>query len=91
MCILKLSQQIDDEYINEGKMINFNLKVGDAMCRKGHIEFYIGNYKVVSWGRVQKDYTLSKVLTIAEDGVYSNDAQDKGIPYNVFIRLKGGN
>ena len=87
----KISQRIDDEYINESEVTNFNLKVGDAMCRKGHIEFYIGNNKVVSWGRVQKEYTVSKVFTIAEDGVYSNDAQDKGIPYNVFIRLKGDN
>ena len=87
----KMSQRIDDEYINESEVTNFNLKVGDAMCRKGHIEFYIGNNKVVSWGRVQKEYTVSKVFTIAEDGVYSNDAQDKGIPYNVFIRLKGDN
>ena len=86
----KWSQQLDDEYINEGEVINFKLRVGDAMCRGGHIEFYLGNNKVVSWGRVHKLYTINKTFTIEKDGVYSEDVLDKGIPYNVFIRLKGG-
>ena len=86
----KLSKQLDDEYINEGELINFKLRVGDAMCRSGHIEFYIGKNKVVSWGRVHKLYTINKTFTIEKDGVYSGDVLDKGIPYNAFIRLKGG-
>ena len=45
-----------------------NLQVGDLLYRKinydkkidGNVEFYIGNNKIVSWGRIHRTYTINK-------------------------------
>ena len=68
------------------------LKPGDLIYRKGHVEFYIGNDKVISWGRIHKTYTLSKRFEKGKnDGYfYSNDENDEGIPFTTIIRFIGG-
>ena len=72
------------------KDIKFDLKIGDLLYRKDHVEFYIGNGKVVGWGRVHNTCTLSKEFHIEEDGFHSNDSEDKNLPYVAIIRFKGG-
>ena len=84
----KWSTKNNDKYTNNNDVSDFDLKTGDVICRKGHVEFYIGNNKVVSWGRVHKAYTLSKTFAITNDGVYSNDIEDGQIPFKTFIRLR---
>ena len=64
------------------------LEVGDLICRKGHVEFYIGNNKVVSWGRVYKTYTHSKNFEPTINGYKSNDSEDRDIPFTTIIRLR---
>ena len=76
------------KYINNNDVNDFDLRIGDAICRKGHVEFYIGNNKIVNWGRVHKTYTLNKSFAITNDGVYSNDIKDGQIPFKTFIRLR---
>ena len=66
----------------------FELKAGDLICRKGHVEFYIGNNKVVSWGRVHKTYTLNKSFEPDINGYKSNDSEDRDIPFTTIIRLR---
>lgn len=75
---------------NQNKSKDFNLQVGDLICRSGNVEFYIGNNKVVSWGRLHKTYTLNKEFHIETNGIYSNFYEELGMPYTVFIRFKGG-
>ena len=65
----KRENDIIELYYNSKR---FGLEVGDLICRKGHVEFYIGNNKVVSWGRVNK----------------SNDSEDRDIPFTTIIRLR---
>ena len=67
----------------------FNLKAGDLIYRKGNVEFYIGDNKVISWGRVNNTYVISKKFEIKKEGFKSNDSEDKGIPFTTFIRFKG--
>ena len=84
----KWSTKNNDKYINNNDVNDFDLRIGDAICRKGHVEFYIGNNKIVNWGRVHKTYTLNKSFAITNDGVYSNDIKDGQIPFKTFIRLR---
>lgn len=81
----------NDKYINDNNVNDFDLKIGDAICRKGHVEFFIGNNKVVSWGRVHKTYILNKSFTVANDGIYSDDTEDGQKPFKTFIRLRRKN
>ena len=68
----------------------FDLQIGDLICRKGHVEFYIGDNKVVSWGRVHKAYAINKNFKPLLTGYKSNDKEDKDIPFTSFLRFKGG-
>lgn len=73
------------------KNLNFDsldLEVGDLIYREGHVEFYIGNNKVIGWGRIHKTYTLNKMFHPEIDGFHTNDPKDDNIPYTSFIRLK---
>ncbi len=65
------------------------LKAGDLVYRKGNVEFYIGNNKVVGWGRVHKSFTINKAFSLKVDGYYSSDIEDKNIPFITIIRCKG--
>ena len=74
------------------------LKVGDLLCRKknyknqvdGHVEFYIGNNKVVSWGEVHRTYAISKKVYKNENNFYGEISQGKEQPYSAIIRFIGG-
>ena len=85
--ILKKKRENDiiELYYNSKR---FGLEVGDLICRKGHVEFYIGNNKVVSWGRVHKTYTQSKNYELTINGYKSNDSEDRDIPFTTIIRLR---
>ena len=58
-----------------------------------HIEFYIGNNKIISWGKVHKEYFISKEFVARSNnglnGFYSNSIEDKNSPYICLIRFKG--
>lgn len=69
----------------------FILKEGDLLYRKGHVEFYIGNNKVVSWGRVHKTNVLKKVFVLNVNGYCSSDVEDMNIPFTSIVRFKGEN
>lgn len=58
------------------------------ICRKGHVDFYLGNNKVINWGSVHKTYTLNKGFTIQLKGFKSNYNEDKDIPFETIIRLR---
>lgn len=60
------------------------------MYRKGHVEFYLGENKVVSWGGVHKTYTINKLFKIQQNGYYSNDSEDNNRPFVAIIRFIGG-
>ena len=81
----KRENDIIELYYNSKR---FGLEVGDLICRKGHVEFYIGNNKVVSWGRVHKTYTHSKNFEPTINGYKSNDSEDRDIPFTTIIRLR---
>lgn len=81
----KRERDIIELYYNSKR---FELEVGDLICRKGHVEFYIGNNKVVSWGRVHKTYTLNKSFEPEVNGYKSNDSEDRDIPFTTIIRLR---
>ena len=68
----------------------FNLKSGDLICRNGHVEFYISEGKVVSWGRIHKAYTLNKNYKIKINGYQSDDIEDANRLFTTIIRFKGG-
>ena len=68
----------------------FYLKTADLVYRKGHVEFYIGENKVVSWGRVHNTYTINKLFNEQLNGYYSNDCEDENIPFVTIIRFIGG-
>lgn len=76
---------------------NIDLRPGDMIYRKinykdgidGHVEFYIGNNRVMSWGRVHKSYYLNKIFKKQGRFFYSNDVNDKEQPYVAIIRFKG--
>ena len=82
---IKNNNQTNVDQINE-----FRLKIGDLLCRKGNVEFYIGNNKVVSWGRVHKTHTLNKSYYISNKGIISSDLEDKNKPYTTIISFEGG-
>ena len=65
------------------------LKAGDLIYRQRHVEFYIGNNKVVNWGRIHKTYTINKTFHLENDGYHSSDPKDTNIPYTTIIRFKG--
>ncbi len=75
----------------------FKLQAGDLLYRQadyknnleGHVEFYIGNSKVIGWGRVHDSYTINKTFTLHDQGFFSNDVLDNNQPYTALIRLKG--
>ena len=67
-----------------------SLQAGDLLYRQGNVEFYIGNNKVVNWGRVQKTYTIYKDIIKKDNKFYSNNIEDKGQPYTTIIRFLGG-
>ena len=67
---------------------DFILQIGDLIYRKNHIEFYIGNNKVIGWGRLHKSYTINKTFHFESNGLYSNDESDKNLPYTAIIRLR---
>lgn len=73
-------------YYNDKK---FKLQAGDLLYRNGHVEFYLGNNKVVSWGRVHKTYLINKGFYVEKDGYYSEDSEDNGKPYVAIIRFRG--
>lgn len=87
----KLEKRIVDNkielYRNNKK---FNLKIGDLVYRKGHVEFYLGKNKVVSWGRVNKTYTIDKSFEVKLNGYYSDDSEDNNRPFVTIIRFIGG-
>ena len=58
------------------------------ICRKGHVDFYLGNNKVINWGSVHKTYTLNKGFIIQLKGFKSNYNEDKDIPFETIIRLR---
>ena len=68
-----------------------NLTAGDLLYRKGHVEFYIGNNKVVGWGRVHKEQYINKkfIKSIANGYFYSDNYEDNNIPYTTIIRFIG--
>ncbi len=76
--------------------LNKNLMVGDLIYKKrndnkkldGHVEFYIGNDKVVSWGKVHKDYIIRKKFELKNDGYFYSDYEFE--PYTSIIRFIGG-
>lgn len=80
----------DDEIVLYRNNREFNLEIGDLVYRKGHVEFYIGENKVVSWGRVHKTYTINKLFKAQFNGYYSDDREDKGRPFVAIIRFIGG-
>ena len=69
---------------------NLDLKEGDLLYRNGHVEFYIGNSKVVNWGRVHKKYAINKNFKTTISGFLSDDIEDKKEPVVSIIRFKGG-
>ena len=75
----------DKDYLNFDSL---DLEVGDLIYKEGHVEFYIGNNKVIGWGRIHKTYTLNKMFHPEIDGFHTNDPKDDNIPYTSFIRLK---
>ena len=91
-----------DEYLKNNIELyyyekKFTLQPGDLVYRKinyeknidGHVEFFIGKDKVVSWGRVNRDYTLMKKYMPKINGYYSNDLKDQNQPFVTIIRIKG--
>ena len=69
---------------------SFELLVGDLVCRSGNVEFYLGNGKIVGWGRVHKTNILNKEFHIERDGFYSDNRDDDKLPYTTILRFKGG-
>lgn len=70
--------------------MKFSPQIGDLLYRKGHVEFYVGHNKTIGWGRVHKACLIAKKYCIDEDGIKSNDPEDKNIPYTTIIRFMGG-
>ena len=57
----------------------------------GHVEFYVGNNKVVGWGTIQDKNVLRKEFYKDSDNYcfYSLDnARDKGQPFTIIIRFR---
>ncbi len=78
-----------EEAKKDGRNFSYDLKIGDLIQRDGHVEFYIGNNKVINWGRIHNTYTLNKFFHFEDDGFHSNDPNDKEIPYTTIIRFMG--
>ena len=88
--------------VSNTKNIFYELQVGDMIYRPAlienhivikpaHIEFYIGNNSVISWGRVHSEYITKKILKY-NNGVYiSNSSLDFNQPYIHIIRFNGEN
>lgn len=68
----------------------FTLKTGDLICREGHVEFYIGDGEVISWGRVHNTYKLNKKYKVQVNGFQSDDNEDANKLFTTIIRFKGG-
>ena len=68
-----------------------NITAGDLLYRKGHVEFYIGNNKVIGWGRVNKEQYINKkfIKNITNGYFYSDNYEDNNIPYTTIIRFIG--
>ena len=68
-----------------------NVRVSDI---PGHVEFYIGNNKVVGWSGIHKQNYSSKIFDKDDANNYfksRNLDTDKGQPYAFVIRFEGGN
>ena len=65
--------------------------VGDLIYKKrndnkkldGHVEFYIGNDKVVSWGKVYKDYIIRKKFELKNDGYFYSSFFPRTAVYSI--------
>lgn len=70
--------------------VTINLEPGDLIYRKNHVEFYIGNNKVIGWGKIHNTYTSYKSLNKKADGYYynTNDLHEKNIPYTSLIKFR---
>ena len=57
----------------------------------GHVEFYIGQNKVVGWGKINNVYFVNKEFKKDNKSKYfysNNISEDKNQPYTTIIRLK---
>lgn len=63
---------------------------GDLLVRDGHVDFYINETSVISWGRLHKDYLIPKSFyhNNYDNYYYSNDIEDNKIPYKTIIRIR---
>ena len=77
----------DDDDKNSMQLKIFKLKPGDLLCRKGNVEFYIGNDRFVNWGSVHKTYSVKKEI---DKEHYNYYIDSKNTLYTAFIRFKGG-
>ena len=76
---------------------NFKLQPGDLLYRQvnygkkinGHVDFFLNNNNVISWGRVNKKHTIQKQYTPTNIGYISNDINDKEQPFVTIIRFIG--
>jgi hypothetical protein len=69
----------------------FEPKTGDLLCREGHVEFFITKNKTISWGRVHKDFLITKEYKREKRGLVSSHPEDKNMPVTTIIRFTGGN
>ena len=76
----------DDDDKNSMQLKIFKLKPGDLLCRKGNVEFYIGNDRFVNWGIVHKTYSVKKEI---DKEHYNYYIDSKNTLYTAFIRFKG--
>lgn len=65
------------------------LNIGDLLYRNGHVEFYIGNNKVIGWGRIHNSYYAIKTFQIKQNGIYSSDIRDNNIPFTSILHFIG--
>ena len=63
---------------------------GDLLVRDGHVDFYINETSVISWGRLHKDYLIPKSFSHNnyDNYYYSNNIEDNKIPYKTIIRIR---
>ena len=70
-----------------------DLTPGDLLIREGHVDFFVNDNAVISWGRVHKKYLISKSFKHDKSNnfYYSNNSEDLNIPYKIIIKIRGAN
>ena len=70
-----------------------DLTPGDLLIREGHVDFFVNDNAVISWGRVHKKYLISKSFKHDKSNnfYYSNNSEDLNIPYKIIIKIRSAN